>query len=145
MYSKIDTAAKELKIDINSDSIQNVENVSSASNKTNFDLNIRFLIRFNRVEEYTLGLSNTFIMPYARIIGDGMYSLGQHRWFGDARIEFGNKKHSKGFLGLSNLEFGMFPFKKPSYTLGAGLYSKIITFGYPFIDTAGSILNSIDA
>jgi hypothetical protein len=136
MYEQIDTAAKELNIDINSDSVQNA--MKLANSKPFFTQNVMIYARYNRVESITAGLNGTFQIPYLKSCGEGLYSYGLHRWLGEAKLEIGN-------IEYQGLFFGTIPtyYNKPSYSLSGGIFTKINTFGNVFKDV-NLFANSLD-
>ena len=127
MYAQIDTVAKELNID--ADSLWNSEKVEPVKKKFEFDF--KPLGRYNRVENWAVGLAPTVKLPYTKISGRGLYSWGQKDVFGSAKIEFGT-----GLDRTTNV-LGLFPVQrnyatKPYFSVGGEIFSRVEIFKNPF-------------
>ena len=122
MYASIDTAAKELKIDVNTDTLYN----TNTQQKNKFSWNYFPVLNYNRVVDYTCGLMTNVNIPFTKLSGTGLYSIGQYRWFGNAKIEFGNNLKRGGLFSFSNIS-SIMP-NKPSYSVSGEIFSNVRSF-----------------
>jgi len=88
--------------------------------------------RCNRVEGYAFGIAPTVNLPYTKLSGEGLYSLGQKDWNGSAKIEFGTKFETINIFGISPDDYSL----KPHFSVGAEIFSRVNTFGNSFVNNA---------
>lgn len=133
MYAAVDTARKELQIDVDS-----LYNISATPQKPKLSWNYNFYGRYNRVESYLLGATQTMETSYAKLTSGGLYSFGQHRWFGNAKLEVGTGLNRPTIFGMRNISSPI-----PYFSASGEIFSKVNTFGNPFNDAA-LLSNSLD-
>ena len=135
MYTRIDTAAKELGMDTiinfkNFDSLLKTSN-SYSYTKNKFSFNYMPIIRANRVEDFIVGLMPDISVSYIKLSGTGAYSTGQHRWFGNAKLEIGNNLKNGGLFSMENI-ISLVPSSKLFFSVGSEIFSEVRLFGKPF-------------
>ena len=145
MYEKVDTAAKKTGMDTLFKSM-NFDSLMNASNSYSYKFfNWSIWGRGNRVEDYSLGLLSSIDVPYTKLSGIGAYSTGQYRWFGNAKLEFGNNLSRGSMFSISNLMSMLSLSSKPSFSVGAEIFSEVRSFANPFNNNGEALaLNTTD-
>ena len=139
IYASVDTAAKKTGLDtiyniFNSMNIDSIMAESYSVSKNNFSFNWFPDFKYNRVEDYSLGVRSdiNIPIPYTKLSGVGLYSLGQYRWFGNAKLEVGNNIKNGGLFSYSNILPIMS--KKTSFSISAEIFSNVRHFSSPFVN-----------
>jgi hypothetical protein len=155
IYKEVDSAAKELDVDmnINVDSMFKMGDSLKGSFKEGEFFADYFFFPFgrsNRVEIQSFGLLTEFTIPYTTLTGDGVYSMGPHRWLGKASLTLSTDRQAGSFddmmsaaftFNVGEMEKALKP--KSVFELGAGILSDIATFAHPFGE-ANLLSNSVD-